>query len=118
MRKEFRILLLGLVFVSFSDAKRSGQKSRLKNQATCHLEVTCDGGMSLPLRLPLRGPRGPPGAPGAKGDRGEKGERGSPGVPDKSGGYVRHLSEALETWEFHSLDCVNYVRDEVSYIFL
>jgi hypothetical protein len=85
MRKDFRILLLGIVFVSLSDAKRTGQKLRWKNQGMCHLEVTCDGGMSLPLRLPLKGPRGPPGAPGAKGARGEKGEKGSPGVPGKSG---------------------------------
>lgn len=87
MKFEVLLALFGLVSVSFTDGKNKGGglKSRLRNQGTCRLEVTCDDGISLPLKLPLRGPRGPPGTPGPKGDRGEKGDRGDPGVPGDSG---------------------------------
>lgn len=87
MKFEVLLALFGLVCVSFTDGKNKGGglKSRLRNQGTCRLEVTCDDGISLPLKLPLRGPRGPPGTPGPKGDRGEKGDRGDPGVPGDSG---------------------------------
>ncbi|XP_061178659.1 C1q-related factor-like [Saccostrea echinata] len=103
MREEFRILLFGLVYAIFAEAKiRNGQKSRLRNQGSCQLEVTCDGGVSLPLRLPLRGPRGPPGSPGVKGDRGEKGERGEPGVPGESGNVMLETRERLERVAFYT----------------
>lgn len=87
MKFEVPLALFGLVCVSFTDSKNKGGglKSRLRNQGTCRLEVTCDDGISLPLKLPLRGPRGPPGTSGPKGDRGEKGDRGDPGVPGDSG---------------------------------
>ncbi|XP_062569061.1 C1q-related factor-like [Saccostrea cucullata] len=101
MKRELRTLLFGLVYAIFVEAKiRNGQKSRLRNQGSCQLEVTCDGGVSLPLRLPMRGPRGPPGAPGVKGDRGEKGERGEPGVPGKSGNVMSEKRERLERVAF------------------
>jgi len=40
--------------------------------------------LTVPVRLPIRGPRGPAGIPGEKGDRGEDGSPGAPGLPGLS----------------------------------
>lgn len=50
----------------------------------CELEISCKGddvNLSMPVRLPIRGPRGPPGAQGDKGDGGLDGLPGFPGAP-------------------------------------
>lgn len=50
----------------------------------CELEISCKGddvNLSMPVRLPIRGPRGPPGQQGDKGDGGLDGLPGFPGAP-------------------------------------
>ncbi|KAH9524262.1 Caprin-2 [Bulinus truncatus] len=45
----------------------------------CELEVTCRSGKSLPVALPINGPRGPSGKPGSPGLPGKPGPAGAPG---------------------------------------
>ena len=69
-----------------------GRRHRARNvgfplEGTCDLEVSCsndnDSDLSLPVRLPIRGPRGPTGIPGEHGRDGENGLPGPPGIPGK-----------------------------------
>ena len=70
-----------------------GRRHRARNtgfpiEGTCDLEVSCsndnDSDLSLPVRLPIRGPRGPTGTPGEAGRDGENGLPGPPGIPGKT----------------------------------
>jgi len=69
--------------------KSRGRQSLLERErdleGTCHLEINCKGGdenLSMPVKLPIKGPRGSQGPPG---ERGERGHDGLPGVPGPSG---------------------------------
>jgi len=70
--------------------RRKGKGRRHRDNGTCELEITCRGEpedhelATLPVRLPIRGPRGPDGLPGTKGERGEDGLPGIPGLPGLS----------------------------------
>ena len=52
----------------------------------CELEISCKGedssNLTLPIKLPIKGPRGPPGPAGPKGERGNDG---APGIPASTG---------------------------------
>lgn len=82
-------------------ALRERERERDRNADVCELEITCGGSTmtsfdsdsveqtnySMPIKLPIRGPRGPPGPPGEKGDRGLDGLPGMPGVPGPPGKF-------------------------------
>ena len=86
------------------DKPNGGRRHRARNsgfpmEGTCDLEVTCsnanDNGsdLSLPVRLPIRGPRGPPGNAGEAGIDGQDGLPGPPGIPGQS--TFPHLKNVL-----------------------
>lgn len=107
MRYTGPVLLLAFAyFTCLSGARtssRDGAKSRGRQSAMrerdsdiCELEISCkgstvmtsfgddaveDANYSMPVRLPIRGPRGPRGPQGDKGDRGTDGLPGLPGFP-------------------------------------
>ncbi|KAL3837502.1 hypothetical protein ACJMK2_022854 [Sinanodonta woodiana] len=63
--------------------RRPGTRAVRENGdlGTCELELSCRGEVSLPVKLPIKGPKGPPGNPGAKGEPGQQGPAGEPGIP-------------------------------------
>src|SRR6218665_977887 len=71
----------------------------------CELEISCkgdDANLSMPVRLPIRGPRGPPGPQGDKGDGGLDGLPGFPGAPGISSFvsfsfYFLHVQSSTST---------------------
>lgn len=103
-------VLLAVASVSSSPQSSSSPTNREKNKGrhgqrgardrdaaasvydgVCDLEISCRGGdeanLSMPVRLPIKGPRGPAGRPGDKGDRGHDGLpgfHGAPGLPAPS----------------------------------
>ena len=80
-------IILTITYSSTPDKKelrRKGKGRRHRENGTCDLEISCRGEdelTTLPVRLPIRGPRGPDGIPGPKGEAGEDGMPGIPGLP-------------------------------------
>ncbi|BFZ06313.1 hypothetical protein BsWGS_09352 [Bradybaena similaris] len=85
-----------VVSVAMTTSKRSPRRNRnqveLQDAAVeeavggddvCELEVTCKGGRSLPVSLPIKSPRGPAGKPGTPGLPGKQGPSGTPGVSSR-----------------------------------
>lgn len=59
-------------------------RDREAYEGVCELEISCKGdetNLSMPVKLPIRGPRGPAGHHGEKGERGHDGLPGFPGAP-------------------------------------
>lgn len=87
--------LLMLLFVVVNCKRESKNRGKIRDtlrnrqerenkESTCELSVSCHGETmddSVPVRLPIRGPKGSPGLNGMKGEMGEKGIPGLPGFP-------------------------------------
>lgn len=71
-----------------------GKRLRHSRDDVCELEISCKNAdveiaengdiETLPVKLPIRGPRGPKGHTGEKGERGQDGSPGLPGLPGES----------------------------------
>ena len=90
------LLLLVMLVVSRrherAHTKRWNKHRPPQKEGYCELELNCrqnklskSSNVSLPLRLPIKGPRGPPGPPGPKGERGRDGV---PGLNGLGTGYL------------------------------
>lgn len=91
--KQFlAVVLLCLIYAVV--AKRGDTRSRNRgagalrktrdgdsDEGMCDLELSCRGDTTVPIKLPIRGPRGPAGIDGEKGEPGQPGTPGLPGVP-------------------------------------
>ncbi|XP_055859734.1 complement C1q-like protein 4 isoform X1 [Biomphalaria glabrata] len=84
----FVLLLLSLAMTSSKRApRRNRNRAQMRDSQVadgtdddvCELEVTCRSGKSLPVTLPIKGPRGPAGKPGSPGLPGKPGPAGMPG---------------------------------------
>ncbi|CAG5117183.1 unnamed protein product [Candidula unifasciata] len=106
MKLQLDVIFAVLVFtVVMTTSKRSPRRNRnqveLQDAAedtaveeavggddVCELEVTCKGGRSLPVSLPIKAPRGPAGKPGTPGLPGKQGPPGTPVCPDRVAFFV------------------------------
>ncbi|GAB1609924.1 C1q 4 [Argonauta hians] len=93
-KAQLFIVFTTLLMVSIGVARRSETRARIRGsgilrkprdkpieEGMCDLELSCRGETTVPVKLPIRGPRGPSGADGKKGEPGTAGVPGLPGVP-------------------------------------
>eukprot|EP00106_Octopus_bimaculoides_P011868 XP_014779310.1 PREDICTED: collagen alpha-1(IX) chain-like [Octopus bimaculoides] len=94
-KQQIIIVLTALFMVYTAVARRSDTRARSRGagairkprdgpieEGMCDLELSCRGEATVPIKLPIRGPRGPAGLDGEKGEPGTAGVPGLPGVPD------------------------------------
>ncbi|XP_036356778.1 complement C1q-like protein 3 isoform X1 [Octopus sinensis] len=93
-KQQIIIVLTALFMVYTAVARRSDTRARSRGagairkprdgpieEGMCDLELSCRGEATVPIKLPIRGPRGPAGLDGEKGEPGTAGVPGLPGVP-------------------------------------
>lgn len=108
--KQFlAVVLLCLIYAVA--AKRGDTRSRNRgagalrktrdgdsDEGMCDLELSCRGDTTVPIKLPIRGPRGPAGIDGEKGEPGQPGTPGLPGVPGRNQIFKSYETELREEW--------------------
>ena len=115
---RYALVLLLVTALGVTGARREGKGSRSRQRhqnsgdkavndegGTCELEINCKGyDGSMPVKLPIKGPRGPSGLRGEQGEKGDPGEPGMPGIPGKS--------RAMENWAYMCSGETKYMCSE------